>query len=154
MPQINNIKFISIQIINGALIVGVSVFLAVVLSITENMFFDYNDQSEFKFIAPIILIIGFFAGSFLYKKQVQIINTEDNLQKKLRRYLTGTIIRTALLEAAALIGVIGTFTTANYYYLIFTGIALLIMIVNFPNKDKFSQELNLNFEEKNKLNSL
>lgn len=38
------------------------------------MFFEYNDQSEFKFLKPIVLIIRFFMGSFLFKKQIQLKN--------------------------------------------------------------------------------
>lgn len=118
------------------------------LSTTDRMFFEYNGQSKFKFITPIVLIIGIFMGSFLLKKQIKRINREDNLQTKLRKYLSATVVRAVLLEVAAIVGVVGTSTTSNYYYLIFTTIAILIMLYNFPNKDKFSQELNLNPKEK------
>lgn len=37
------------------------------------MFFEYNDQSFF-FLKPIVLIIRFFTGSFLFKKQIQLKN--------------------------------------------------------------------------------
>ena len=154
MSQKSEIKFLNIQIVNAALIAGVTIFLIVVYFFLKKAYFDYNDQSEFKFIAPIMLIISVFGSSFLFKKQTQSITKEITLQQKMIKYQTATIVRSALLEFAALIGIVATFTTSNYYFLIFTGIALVFMIFNFPTKDKFAQILNLDFDEKAKLTNL
>jgi hypothetical protein len=123
-------------------------FLIIILFLTENSIFLYNDGSLFTVLVPILLMMGVFFSSFLYKKQLQTILKEENLQSKLGKYQSTTIVRSALLEAPALVSIVATFITTNFYYIIFTSIALLIMLYNFPTKDKFSQNIDLNFEEK------
>lgn len=148
------ISFKTIQIINGALIFGVLIFLMITFFLTKNPSFIYNDDSVFAILVPISLMLGAFLSSLLFKKQLQTIKKEENLQYKLGKYQSATIVRSALLEAPALLGIVATFITFNLYYLIFAGIALLLMVYNFPSKDKFTQDINLSFEEKTELNNL
>lgn len=148
------ISFKTIQIINGALIFGVLIFLMITFFLTKDPSFIYNDDSVFAILVPISLMLGAFLSSLLFKKQLQTIKKEENLQYKLGKYQSATIVRSALLEAPALLGIVATFITFNLYYLIFAGIALLLMVYNFPSKDKFTQDINLSFEEKTELNNL
>ena len=144
-------NFKIIQIIYGTLIMGVVAFLIFTLFTIPMTVFEYNDGSKFVFLVPIIFIIGVFLSSFLFKRSISKIVKTDSLFQKLTKYQSANIMRGAPLEGAGLMAVVATFTTSNYYYLVFALLAIVLMFINFPSKYKFENIVELSLEEKNRL---
>lgn len=83
-----------------------------------------------------------------------MLKPDDTLQTKLSKYQTTSIIGGALLEGPAFIGVVATFISGNYFFLLFSVILVIVMYFYFPSKQKFAQIAQLSFEEKSKLDTL
>jgi len=146
--------FKTLQIIYGALIMGVVAFLFVVLYLVNDLHFVVDADDIFTMVVPLMTFSGIVVSMILNKNFLGMIQSEDSLQAKLSKYQTASIIRGALLEGPALIGVIATFISGNYFFLLFSVLLLVVMYLFFPNKERFVQAAQLSFEEKSKLDTL
>lgn len=146
--------FKTLQIIYGALIIGVVVFLFVVLYLVKNLHFTVDTDDVFTMLVPLMTFSGIVVSMILNKNFLGMILPEDSLQAKLSKYQTASIIRGALLEGPALIGVVATFMSGNYFFLLFSVVLIRVMYFYFPTKQKFTQAAQLSFEEKSKLDTL
>jgi len=105
-------------------------------------------------VVPLMALSGIVASVILNNNFLKMIQPEDSLQTKLSKYQTVSIIRGALLEGPALIGIVATFLSGNYFFLLFSVVLLMAMYLFFPNKERFVQAAQLSFEEKSKLDTL
>ena len=133
---------------------GVVAFLLFTVFTVPMSIFAYNDGSIFVFIVPLFFVLGVFLSDFLFKKSILKIRNTDSLFQKLTKYQSANIMRGAPLEGAGLMAVVAAFTTSNYYYLIFAVLSIILMLLNFPSKNKFENLVELSFDEKNKLNQI
>jgi hypothetical protein len=147
-------NFKIIKIIYGSLIIGVVVFLLFTVYTIPMRIFEYNDGSEFVFLVPLFFILGVFLSSFLFNRSISKIVKTDNLFQKLTKYQSANIMRGAPLEGAGLMAVVATFTTSNYYYLVFAVLAIVLMLMNFPSKYKFENTVELSLDEKNRFEKM
>lgn len=147
-------NFRIIQVIYGTLIMGVVAFLIFTLFTIPMTSTDYYDGSNFAFLVPVFFILSVFLSSFLFNKSVSKIVKTDSLFQKLTKYQSAIIMRGAPLEGTGLMAVVATFTTSNYYYLIFTLLAIILMFIYFPSKYKFENTVELSLDEKNRLTQM
>ncbi|MCF6279303.1 MAG: hypothetical protein L3J14_03040 [Flavobacteriaceae bacterium] len=154
MSDMKKAAFKILQIIYGALIMGVVAFLAIVLFLADNLHFTVDMDDVFTIIVPLMTLSGIAISVILNNNFLKMIQPEDTLQTKLSKYQTASIIGGALLEGSALIGVVATFISGNYFFLLFSVILLIVMYMYFPNKQRFAQAAQLSFEEKSKLDTL
>lgn len=147
--------FKTLQIIYGALIMGVVAFLAIVLFLKkDDLHFAVDMDDIFTIVVPLMTLSGIAVTAILNNNFMKMIQPEDALQTKLSKYQTASIIKGALLEGPALIGVVATFLSGNYFFLLFSVALLIVMYMYFPNKERFAQAAQLSFEEKSKLDTL
>ena len=153
--KIKTAGFKTLKIIYGALIIGVVAFLAIVLFLKkDNLHFAVDMDDIFTMVVPLMALSGIAVSVILNNGFQKMIQPEDTLQAKLSKYQTASIIRGALLEGPALIGVVATFISGNYFFLLFSVVLLIAMYLFFPNKERFAQAAQLSFEEKSKLDTL
>jgi len=101
----------------------------------------------FLYLLPLLAIFGYGAGLFLFKQQIKALSKKQALREKLAGYQTATIIRYALLEGPAMLGVILFLNSRNIIYLI---VALLLVAYLFtlkPSKLKVENDLSMNSQE-------
>ncbi len=144
-------QFKTMQIIYGALIIGVLVFSVVVYLKSDNLHFIFDGESMYGILVPMVAIISLVVNTMIFKSTLNSINPQDALGLKITKYQTANIIRGAILEAPALIGIVVTLNTGNYYFLVFSLFMIAAMIFAFPSKQKFIETMQLSFEEKSKL---
>ena len=147
-------NFKIIQIIYGSLIMGVVAFLLFTVFTVPMSIFEYNDGSEFVFLIPLFFVLGVFLSGFLFNRSTSKIVKTDSLFQKLTKYQSANIMRGAPLEGTGLMAVVATFTTSNYYYLIFAVLSIILMLLYFPSKNKFENVVELTFDEKARLDKM
>lgn len=153
MESTKQAKFNSLQIIYGAFIIAVTTFLAVVLYLSESLYFEINTDDVYIFVVPLLSVVSIFSNTYLFNNSLKVITPNDDLQTKFSKYQAANIVRCGVLEAPALLGIVATHNSGNYLFLIFSGVMTLVMLFYFPTKDKFINTVQLSFEEKSKLDT-
>ncbi|MFD1294290.1 hypothetical protein ACFQ5N_10620 [Lutibacter holmesii] len=145
----------SLQIIHIFLLIGVLGFSGYVsYTLKEELFFSYQEDKAFLFLAIIIAYIGNLSSKFIYAKLLNKIPEKASLPKKGAKFSTAHIFRMALLEFPALLCVIFVLYTNNSFYFILVGILVFLMLVSFPTKSSFEKDIPLTIMEKSMLEKL
>lgn len=143
-------KFIkTVQTIAFALIIGVTTFVVVILTVME-VEFHFNADFEtdtMLMIAAILTAASIFMSKFMYMQQFKNIRDLSLIQKR-SKYQTAVIILMALLEGPALFSAAQLMLSGNLIYLIIIVISLLLMLFSFPTGFKFENDCQLTKEEK------
>lgn len=146
-----------LSIIHLALLGGQISFAVIVYSMQKGSLkidsTNYNDI--FLYIIIAAAISGILAGNFIYKKLLQNTITKKNtLKGKLMSFQTTSIIKYALLEAPSFLALFLYMSYGNLLYLLIAGILLVYLYFQKPTKEKLITDLNLNGENRSKLNKL
>lgn len=138
----------AISILHAAFIFGIVFFavIALILSSTQN-----NGNPElvnvFQIIVPLVFIGSFISGRMLFRKKLLQINPQATLPKKLEEYRVAALIMYAMLEGAAFLSVIAALITGILYFLLITGLIVVVFALLKPGVTRISQDLNLSAEE-------
>lgn len=145
----------SLQIIHYALIALVLFFAAyVAITSKERLFFSYEENKAFLYLAIIISFAGNLASKYLYTKLIGQITSNLNLSQKAIKYSSAHIFRMAMLQFPALMCVLFVWQSYNSFYFILTGILILMMLAIYPSKAKFENDVPLTPNEKSLLEKL
>jgi len=145
----------SLQIIHIFLLASVIGFgIYVVLSAKDQLFFSYQEDKAFLYLAIIISFIGNLASKSLYAKLLKQIPTKADFSEKIVKYSTAHIFRVAMLEFPALMCIIFVMQSNNSFYFILVGVLVFMMLVIFPTKHKFANDVELTSNEKSMLEKL
>lgn len=144
-----------ITIIYLALIIGQLLFAGVSYSIVETNFLSFDFGSDvFVMLVPALAVGGAFASNFIYNKKIDELTSLESLNNKLIGYQTACIIRYALLEGPALLGIVTYMQTGNLFFLIIAGALIVYFITLRPTKEKIEMDLNFSFEQKTAFNQI
>ena len=145
----------SLQFIHIALLLGVIGFgVFVVLYFKNSLYFSYTDDRTFLYLAIIIAFGGNLASKYLYAKMIKQISAKSELSEKAVKFSTAHIFRIAMLEFPALMCVIFTMQSGNTFYFILAGVLVAMMIVLYPTKSRFENDVPLSTKEKSMLENL
>ncbi|REE82044.1 hypothetical protein BX611_1587 [Lutibacter oceani] len=145
----------SLQIIHIALLAGLLIFAAyVAFKAKDVMFFSYEDDKPFLFLAIIIAFAGNMASKYLYSSLLKQISDNADLMQKSIKFSTAHIFRLAMLEFPAFMCIFFAMQSNNSFYFILVGILVFMMLVIFPTKSKFENDVPLTSKEKSMLEKL
>ncbi|MFA5300094.1 MAG: hypothetical protein WC389_18055 [Lutibacter sp.] len=145
----------SLQLIHFSFVFIIVAFGAyVALSIGEDLFFSYQEDRMFLYLAIIISFAGNLTSKYLYAKLLRQIPADADLSQKTVRYTTAHIFRIVMLELPALMCVIFAMQSNNSFYFILVGILILMILSAYPTKYKFANEVPLSAKEKSMLENL
>ena len=145
----------TLQIIHFVLLGGVVAFaLYIALTTKERMFFSYEENKPFLYLAIIISFAGNLASKFLFSKQINQIDSSATLAQKAVKYSTAHILRMAMLEFPAFMCLFFVLESNNSFYFILVGILILMMLAIYPSKNKFINDVPLSIKEKSMLEKL
>ncbi|WP_293296459.1 hypothetical protein [Allomuricauda sp.] len=118
---------------------------------TENAIFDISSTDDF-FLAlvPLGAIGSIFFGDLVFKKMTRNLPDSIDLRTKLARFQTASIIKYALLEGAAILGIVVFIHTQNLIYLIIGALVVFYLALLHPTKQKIENSLSLTGEDKAK----
>ena len=131
------------RMIYFALIAGLLSFLLVTLYISsETLIFDLSTKDPFTLIVLLIIVvipIGYGYSNKIFKSY----KPNSTLKDKLPTYQLGLITRLAFCEGSGLFSVVCLLLSSNLYFVIFTAIALFVMIINYPTAARIGEAIDL-----------
>jgi hypothetical protein len=146
--------FKTLKLLHIALIVGQILFaLVVVFMFSRGRILD-NPQILINIIDYSLIgsIICFLPASYLYYKwKSDKLKTATELKFKMNGYRNILIVRYALLEIPSLVSIVAVMLTGNNYYLLCSGMIVLLMTILRPSKENAIMQLGLNYDEINLL---
>jgi len=148
--------FRSLQIVHLALLLGISSFTIIVFFLNYSGGLNIGDGNLnciFQYIVPAMLVCCLIASNLINKSKINKIKQKTNLLDKLGDYRSAFIIKFALLEGPAFFAIVVFLLTANEVYLIYILPIIILFIILRPTKDKIIMELELNNDERAKVNN-
>lgn len=137
-----------ITLIHRALCSGVVIFGIVLNFVAQPNKIAIHLDEPIEFIPLLIAIAAFFGQYKLSEILLQKAAAESDLQQKLSKYFTLSIIRYAMLEGAALFAFVFALMFANVWHSI-VGVAVLgVLVMQSPNRNKIAEELKLTNEQR------
>ena len=134
----------TLTLIHYALLGGLGMFCAVSLLITQDVKWDLNAWDDpFFLMIPAAIVGGLGMSSFLYKQQLSGLRAKATKEEKAKGYPTACIIKWALLEGPALLGIMAFLMTGNAYYISLALLLILYFILQRPTQQKMQSELQL-----------
>lgn len=110
---------------------------------------DRNLNQIFWSVSVILLLGMIPAAYYIFKKKIEKIRNEKNLNEKMNHYREAFIIKLAIIDTACFFN-ITFFLLSNVNYILYQiAILLLVLAINFPNKTAITDELELNIEGNN-----
>lgn len=145
----------SLQLIHFSLLFIIVIFAAyVALNARDQLFFSYQEDKMFLYMAILISFVGNLSSKYLYNKLLKQIPANADLSQKAVKYATAHIFRVAMLEFPTLMCIIFVMESSNSFYFILVGILILMILAVYPTKQKFANEVPLSTKEKSMLENL
>lgn len=140
----------TMKILHKALYIGLVIFAAVATYLVasnsaSNVIGDF--ESIMQIIALVFTAIAVFLGEKLFKNKLLIIKEQSDNKVKLELYRQASITQWALLEAAAIISIVGFFLSTNYAFLALTICIIIYFILLSPTEVKTSLLTGISNEE-------
>lgn len=145
-------SFSQLVVIQAALIVGVVIVTVVmlVLHFAQTISVSVDDKFSAYFLLASILFtfIAIIGGKVVFTNLLIKIIAKENLEQKMKGYLTAVIIRFSFAEAAVIFSAAALLLTGSLYFLVMIAIVFFFLIIERPTRDKVAMELNLSPEER------
>jgi DMSO reductase anchor subunit len=116
---------------------GISYF---VLAEPEPLFFK-DSQRDILLTALAVATICISVSSFIWKKDIQSVQSMDTLEQKFRKYRSAMIKRFALMEGAALFALICYYLTSNVRLLVIAILIIFAFILLWPTLSRMSIDI-------------
>ena len=104
-------------------------------------------QQPMEFIIPLSLIGAIVLSKFLTKLILNNKGKPKTLLQKLGLYQTTHLIRIATIEGVGLFAALTYLTTQNLFFLLIAGLAMILLIMAIPTKDKIESAITLTPED-------
>ncbi len=136
-----NLIYVSF-IFSSILVIGISIHL---------WNFELEMQTEFSkvkiFIVVVFVLISLVLSNYIYRKNLDRIDQNDQLILKLQAFQTASIYRLSILEFTIIITIV-LFTFTKVWFLLFLVFILLIFLIfSRPSKKKFLNLFHLSEED-------
>jgi hypothetical protein len=143
-----------ITILHYAYCIAILIFGTVAIFITENGTINFSNTGDiFFYIVPLFAVAMAYLSHFVFQINLKKVHQKLNLKEKLVQYQMSRIIRYAMLEAPALLGIVVFIITNNQFYLIISAALLAYLFLLKPTKRVIEEELDLNSAEKREFKS-
>jgi len=132
-----------------ALISGQIMFAGVLLFLRKNgQIFGSEELDKILLMSvPMIVVVLIASSILIFKQQIAKIKTEENLENKLNKYQSATIISFALLESPSLLSLISFFLTENNLFLYLSILVIFLFFISKPSEHKLNMDLEISEKE-------
>lgn len=132
------------SLIHAALVLGILLFAAIIYKQGGQTIAGYPSESDiFIYIVPILAMVGYFGGEFMFNRLLTSINDKNTLKQQLIGYLQASIFRFAFLEGASLMSIIAYKLNNTYLYLVIAIVLILYLLKLRPTRNKIISDLKL-----------
>ncbi|WP_047245431.1 hypothetical protein [Maribacter thermophilus] len=137
----------TLSFIHLSLVIGL-LGLTVILLLQGKGFNAHTEGNDLLlYIIPIISIIGYFGGQFLFNRSISKINRQQSLKKKLTEYTSASLVKYACIEGPAIICLVAYYISGNALPLTIGLCLMALLIVQRPSRQKIIEQLPLTSEE-------
>ncbi|KXO01326.1 hypothetical protein LS48_02380 [Aequorivita aquimaris] len=130
---------IHLVLVASVLIFGLMMFLQ---TKNQELIFTYSGDVMF-FVVPFMAIAGIVAGNYLYGNIIKGLASKNTLMEKLNGFQSASVVKYALLEGPALLGIVAFMNEGNQYFLIISLLLLGWLIMQRPTRDRVERDLML-----------
>ncbi len=147
-------KFVqALTIIYMALLSGLLFFGALAFfQFNGGMIPTFDSSDTLLLIYPFIAISAIFLSQTLYRKLLATAQEKPGLKLKLQSYQTASIVKIALIEGPAFLGIVLSMATGNTAYLAIAGVLIIFLLMQKPSRTKVESDLNLRGDDRNQFN--
>lgn len=136
-----------IKLIHLAITLGLCTILSIFyLTNKADAYVSYNINDPMVLIVPLIVVISILGSKQLFHTFLRS-KEKAALPEKITHYRLSAILRLALMEMGAMIGVVSFVISPNLFFLICSGLSLVYMVVLFPTSKLVARELSLDQNE-------
>lgn len=154
IPSNPSLLFKSMSVVFFGLLLGMLMMGGIIYSMNPSENLDFDMTNPFLAVMIIVSIAGVFGSNLLYTFFINKINEEDSLPDKTTKIQQAVIVRLALVEGPALVGIVLYLIEANLIFLIFSALLILYFLTLKPSKDKFADDMKLTGPEKRELQNI
>jgi hypothetical protein len=145
---IKSLSIIHMMLLSGMIMFGGFVLFQFSGGITPAL--DTNDTLLLLF--PVIVIGAILASQAIFKKLIAATENKTDLKSKLASYQTATIIKLALIEGPAFLGIVLSMITGNTAYIAIAIVLVIYFLLQKPTLTKVARDLKLRGDDRNKFN--
>ena len=141
--------FSKLSIVHIALISGQIIFAVVAYFLVSSgaMQTDPSLVKTFNIVVPVMIGASVLASIVLFKTLVEQAKTQADIKNKMKAYRSALILRFALLEAPAIVALVGYVLTGQILYLGAAAIMIAISLVQRPSAATAIKDLGLDYSE-------
>lgn len=154
-PQTSKEYFKVLSVLHAALLGTQLLFALVAVYLSMDGQFGGDDLGEFnsifRFVVPVVIVGAVFGSSVLFKMQMKSIRVKPELKDKLNDYRTASLIRYAMLEAPSMFALVSYLLTANFIFLGYAGLIIVVFVLSRPSPESTANDLELNQGDKAKI---
>ncbi|CAG2532334.1 hypothetical protein MAR621_02432 [Maribacter dokdonensis] len=141
----------SLTIMHLFLLIGLSIFTLGVFLQINSFNTSTAGQGVFLYMVPVFAMLGYFGSQWVFKKMTSNIKSESRLEEKLKKYQSALLIKYALIEIPAFIGLFAYYNTANALPLVISVCLLAYLAAQRPNKANIINNIPLKAQEKEQI---
>lgn len=147
-------KFVqTLTIIYMALLSGLLFFIAIVFfQFDGGMTPTFDTSDTLLLIYPVIAIGAIVVSQMIFKKLLVTAQNKPDLKSKLGSYQTASIIKFAMIEGPAFLGIVFSMTTGNTAFIAIAIVLVIFLILQKPSRAKVESDLNLRGDDRNQFN--
>lgn len=147
-------KFVqTLTMIYMALLSGLLFFIAIVFfQFDGGMTPTFDTSDTLLLIYPVIAIGAIVVSQMIFKKLLAAAENKPGLKNKLDSYQTASIIKFAMIEGPAFLGIVLSMTTGNTAFIAIAGVLVIFLILQKPSRTKVESDLNLRGDDRNRFN--
>ncbi|WP_419211388.1 hypothetical protein ACNR9Q_11635 [Maribacter sp. X9] len=115
---------------------------------------ENSGETLFLYVVPILALIGYFGSQLLFRKSTTKINPSIPLEDKLKKYQFFLLLKYALIEFPALIGLFTYYNSGNALPLVISICLLAYFAVQRPTKENIIKWVPLTQKEQMKIQQI
>ena len=141
-----------LQVVIFSIIAAPAFFAVIVYFLNKDLQVEQSDLTDtLKRVLPILIVAGIALSYFMEKKWKSKIEALRVGKEKMQAFTSMTIIKYACLEGPALFSVVCSMLTHDKMYLVVTMALIIVMVMQFPKKEKVRELLKLNPAEEKQI---
>ncbi len=138
-----------LQLLYLALVAGMVLLGLLAYSLQKSPLAEFPVENQaFVYLVPLLALAGYFGGFLIFKKLLESLDPGKDLDLKLMRYQSASLLQYTCLEAPALLAL---FAYIQQGYLLYAAIAaflIIYLIAQRPSLKKIGKHVPLSHTEK------
>jgi hypothetical protein len=149
MSLVNPLK--PLRFIHLAMLVSAGIFFAFVWSMAlQGEPMVQMARAETEYLKTLFLLVTFGGiplSYYIHKKKLASVGEGTGIATKMALYQNSYLVKLAILEGLAFLGLITYFMLVEKTFLLISGVFIIVLAINYPTKSKMADELQMDEAE-------